>query len=123
MQISNSFSSPLTSGVSNNPNGPIKNSVHSAEPVSQVTPEQSSNKQTKPIIALDEQTMALVKQKQAVLSAQSPLDNEDFAVDNTFASQDRPLTKNEIAVANYHAIDNLAQRESVQQLFGVDVFA
>mgnify|MGYP000636146803 CR=1 FL=1 len=39
------------------------------------------------------------------------------------ASQDQPSAKNETAVANYQAVGNLAQRESVQKLFGVDLFA
>ena len=119
MNISNSFSSPLTSGVSNNSKAiaPIKNSVRSAEPVAEIEQDQSSNKQATPSIVIDEQAIALFEQNQASIESQTS--KESFSSDN----QDQPSAKNETAVASYQAVGNLAQRESVQKLFGVDLFA
>jgi len=113
MDISSSYASPVTSGINNKPNTPIKSSERSAEPVSQV--EQS---QEKPSIVIDEQAIALFKENE-----KSQIGNNSFSSDNDSASQDQPSAKNETAVASYQAVGNLAQRESVQQLFGVDLFA
>ncbi len=123
MHISNSFSSLVTSGVNSKATAAIKNSQRVAEPVSQVEQEQSSNKQAKPSIVLDEQAIALFEQNQASVLTQAQLNNESLDFDNTTTSPDQPSAKNETAVASYQAVGNLAQRESVQQLFGVDVFA
>ena len=121
MNISSSVNSPLTSGVNNKPNSLIKNSARSAEPVPKVELDQPSNKQAQPSIVIDEQAIALYEQNQALQSTQS--NKEGFSFEKSSASQDQPSAKNETAVASYQAIDNLAKRESVQQLFGVDLFA
>ena len=39
------------------------------------------------------------------------------------AGYDQPSSQNRTAVSAYKQVDNLAQRENVQQLFGVDLFA
>jgi hypothetical protein len=39
------------------------------------------------------------------------------------AGYDQPSSQNRTAVSAYEQVDNLAQRENVQQLFGVDLFA
>lgn len=119
MNVSSSLSSPLTYGVSNKPSTPIKNSVRSAEPVSEIEQNQSSNKQAIPSIVIDEQAIALYEQSQSSASINVPPSKESFSS----ASQDQPSAKNETAVASYQAVGNLAKRESVQQLFGVDLFA
>jgi hypothetical protein len=114
------FAKLSTSNISANPNAPVKNSVRPVAPfVSDVEQEQSSNRQAAPSIVIDEQAIALYEQSQASLSSQSPSSNERFSSEN----QDKPSAKNETAVANYQAVGNLAQRESVQKLFGVDLFA
>lgn len=123
MQVFSSVNSPLTSGISNTPSAPIKNSVRSAESVSELEQSQSSSKsttqQTVPSIVIDEQAVALYQQSQ--LSAQLPVQSKYESASS--ASQDQPSAKNETAIASYQAVDNLAKRESVQQLFGVDLFA
>jgi hypothetical protein len=119
MQISNSHTTPLTSGISNKPSAPIKNSVQSAESVTEIEKDQPSNKQTIPSIVIDEQAISLYEQSQESASSQTQPNKEDFSS----ASQDQPSAKNETAVASYQAVGNLAKRESVQQLFGVDLFA
>ena len=127
MNISSAANAPLTSGVNNKPNPLIKNSARSAEPVAKVALDQSSNKQAQASIVIDEQAIALYEQSQALQSAQStsPTESskESFSFEKSSASQDQPSAKNETAVASYQAVGNLAQRESVQQLFGVDLFA
>ncbi|MBL4942033.1 MAG: hypothetical protein JKY81_10265 [Colwellia sp.] len=121
MQISNSFSSPLTSGLTteaNKGNIQVNKPVRTAESelVAKGEREQPSSKQAQPSIVIDEQAIALFKESQAILSTQTKTSSGS-------ANQDRPLAKNETAVASYQAVSNLAQRESVQQLFGVDLFA
>lgn len=118
MQISNSINSPLTSGVSNPPLAPIKNSVPTAESVSDIEQNKPSDKQVVPSIVIDEQAVALYQQSQAV---QIPVQSKQEGASS--ASQDQPSAKNETAVASYQTVGNLAKRESVQQLFGVDLFA
>jgi len=117
MHISSSFNAPVTSGINNKPIAPIKNSERTAEPVSQV--EQATTKQTQPSIVIDEQAIALFKENEASQSTQAQPNKEKFSS----ASQDQPSLKNETAVASYQTVSNLAQRESVQQLLGVDLFA
>ena len=119
MQISSSINSPISSGISNPPSAPIKNSVRTAEPVSEVEQSQPSDKQAVPSIVIDEQAVALYQQSQS--SAQIPVQSKQEGAPS--ASQDQASAKNETAVASYQAVDNLAKRESVQQLFGVDLFA
>ncbi len=118
MHIPSSFSSPLTSGVNNKLNTPIKESVRSADPA-EVEQEQSSNKQAKSSIIIDEQAIALFEQSQSSAPIQAQSNKDSFSS----AGQDQPSAKNETAVASYQTVGNLAQRESVQQMFGVDLFA
>ncbi len=114
MQVTSSINHPLTSGVNNKPTTPIKNSVHTSEPISEVDQEQSSNKQKATSIVIDEQAIALFEENQASQSSKKSA---------SFTSQDQPSAQNETAVASYQAVGNLAQRESVQKLLGVDLFA
>lgn len=132
MHISSSFNASLSSGINNKPTTPIKHSQRSGESVAETTAEikqvQPSSKQTKASIVVNEQAIALfeknqVEQNQAFQSAQAQLNKNDFSFNDSSANKDQPSAKNEIAVASYQAVGNLAQRESVQQLFGVDVFA
>lgn len=112
------FGPQSTSSINNKPNVPSKDSVRSLEP--ETNKEQSTNKQKTPSIVIDEQAIALYQQSQSALS--KPLnDSSSFA--QSSAEQDQPSAKNETAVASYQAVGNLAQRESVQKLFGVDLFA
>lgn len=123
MQISSSVGQstpygPLsTSQLNNKPNTDSKHSVRSA--ASEVEQEQSSKKQTQSNLVIDAQAIELYEQNQTSQLAQKQAYKENFSS----ASQDLPSAKNETAVASYQAVGNLAQRESVQQLFGVDLFA
>jgi len=106
-----------TSNVSNKLNTPIKDSVRAV--VSETEQEQASNKQVTPSIVIDEQAIALFEQSKASLSSNAQSSNGSVFS----ANQDQPSAKNETAVASYQAVGNLAQRESVQKLLGVDLFA
>jgi hypothetical protein len=121
MNISSSVGQLSTSNVGANPNALTKNSVRPVEPavVSETEQEQSSNRQATPSIVIDEQAIAQYQQSQTSFSSQEQ-SNKDSS---TSTSQDQLSAKNETAVANYQAVGNLAERESVQKLFGVDLFA
>ena len=121
MEISNSVGQAAQFGsiqsTNNKPNSVAKESVRPVVPKTE--PEQSSNTPVQPSIVIDEQAVALYKESQ-----QSPV-NSSPSSSNAFssASQDKPSAQNETAVASYQAVGDLAKRESVQQLFGVDLFA
>ena len=55
-------------------------------------------------------------------SAISLLEQEKQASDNN-TSYDQPSQRNATAVTTYQSVSNLEQRENVQQLLGVDIFA
>lgn len=122
MQITSAVGQPtLLSKVSNKPNTPASNSARLAEPEAdeKIAQDQSRNKQTQSAIIFDQQAIALFEESQASQLSQT----KSAASGSSSADQDQPSAKNETAVASYQAISNQAQRESVQQLFGVDLFA
>ncbi|WP_281558980.1 hypothetical protein [Thalassomonas sp. RHCl1] len=47
----------------------------------------------------------------------------DSSENSQGATYDRPSNQNLSAVAAYQSVNNIAQRDNVQQLFGVDLFA
>lgn len=109
-------------GLTNQTNTSKKPLVRSADPVvvSKIEQDELSNKRANQGIIADQQAIALFEKNQfEANTAKSPLSSNSFAA----TDQDKPSPKNESAVASYQTIGNLAQRESVQQLFGVDVFA
>ena len=116
MEISNSVGQAAqfgsVSSTNNKPNSIAKDSVRPVVP--EAEPEQSSNTQAQQSIIIDEQAVALYKESQ-----QPPTNKSTFSS----ASPDQPSVKNETAVASYQAVGDLANRESVQKLFGVDLFA
>lgn len=107
-----------TANISDKLNTPIKESVHSAD-TNKVEQEQSSNKQTTPNFVIDEQAIALFKESQTAQSSLAQKNDDE----HSFTNQDQFSSKNETAVASYQSVSNLAKRESVQKIFGVDLFA
>lgn len=71
--------------------------------------EQTSSQQRVNRVEVDEGAISLLEQ-------------EKEASGNATA-YDQPSKKNATAVSAYQAVDNLEQRENVQQLLGVDIFA
>ncbi|MCW8832986.1 MAG: hypothetical protein OQK09_01660 [Colwellia sp.] len=123
MQISSSVGqstsvTPLSTTAQNNKlNTDTKYSVRPISP--DVEQQQSSKKPAQANIVINEQALELYEKNQASQLAQAQLNADNVAS----TSQDQPSAKNETAVASYQAVGNLAQRESVQALFGVDLFA
>ncbi len=103
-----------TANVAGKSATPIKSSAASPEQQKHSTVEQSLHSQAQSGIIIDEQAIAFFEQQQHAKSNNHYSDS---------LNQDRPSSKNETAVASYQAVDNLAQRESVHQMFGVDLFA
>lgn len=78
---------------------------------------------------LDAEPQALALVEQEYLSQQ---ENENASVlvegdtqqaSNSSTSYDNPSEQNQTAVSTYQSVDNLAKQESIQQLFGVDLYA
>lgn len=122
MNISSTSSQNSIFGIANQGNTSKKPLVRSADSVvpSQAEQEKSLNKPANQAVLADQQAIAQFEQSQlAVNSTQFSASNENFSR----TDRDRPSAQNETAVASYQSVGNLAQRESVQKLFGVDVFA
>ncbi|MBL0711455.1 MAG: hypothetical protein JJV99_10645 [Colwellia sp.] len=114
MHITNAVGQTPTFSVNNKTNTLAKPSERVFEPVTNANVDYSqANKKVKPSIIIDEQAIALFEQQKPQIA------NTHF----TSTDQDKPSAQNKMAVASYQAVDNIAQRESVQQLFGVDLFA
>lgn len=79
--------------------------------------EKAVQKQFNQDVIADKQAIALFEKSQ--LEAKSTLNGNAYSP----TDKDKPSPKNETAVASYQTVGNLAQRESVQQLLGVDLFA
>jgi hypothetical protein len=121
MNISSTSGQNSIFGLGNQTNTSRKPLVRPVDPVVSTTEQEKLfKKQANQGIVADEQAIALFEKFQfEAIAAKSAVSNSNF----TAADRDKPSPKNEIAVASYQAVGNLAQRESVQQLFGVDVFA
>ena len=108
---------------------------------------QDQNKQAAQVerFDIDEQALALVEQaqfenqqaqlNQSSLQTAPPSNNavsaqgsSSFSGQSTNqnsnqASFDRPSKQNQTAIAAYSSVDNIAKRENIQQVFGVDLLA
>lgn len=121
MNISSTSSQNSIFGLTNQTNTSIKPLVRSVDPVTSKTEQEKlGNKQAQQGIIADQQAIALFEKNQfEANAAKFTASSSSFSA----TDKDKPSPKNETAVASYQAVGNLAQRESVQQLFGVDVFA
>lgn len=70
---------------------------------------------------IDEQAIALVEREQFNTLANSS--NFQPNANTSNSRYDEPPARNQSAVAAYQSVDTIAQRENVQQVFGVDLFA
>jgi hypothetical protein len=70
-------------------------------------------------IDADPQAITLFEQQNQTQASAS----SNTASSSNSAAYDRPTEQNRSALAAYQRVDNQAQRDNVQQLFGVDVFA
>ena len=122
MNISSASSQNSIFGLTNQSNTSRKPLMPSVDPVVPTTEQEKLvNKQANESIVVDQQAIALFEKNQfEANAAKSTKSSSTFAA---AADKDKPSPRNESAVASYQAVGNLAQRESVQQLFGVDIFA
>lgn len=72
---------------------------------------------------VDEQTLALIEQEQL-----QPFNNNDNQSQNNRSNQynseyDATSSRNNTALAAYQSVDTIAQRDNIQQIFGIDLFA
>jgi hypothetical protein len=70
---------------------------------------------------VDEQAIALIEREQL-----QPFNNREQQSQNTSSNNsgyDAPSNQNQSAVAAYQRVDSIAQRDNIQQVFGVDLFA
>jgi hypothetical protein len=73
---------------------------------------------------IDEKALALVEREQL-----QPFDNGNASNQGSSqrqfnsSSYDNPSQQNQSAVATYQSVGAIAQRDSIQQVFGVDLFA
>lgn len=76
---------------------------------------------------IDEQAIALIERDQRsqfASSNNSQPSNPQSGQSNSYnSSYDSPSNQNQSAVAAYQSVDTIAQRDSIQQIFGVDLFA
>jgi len=70
---------------------------------------------------VDEQSIALVEQLQAQ-QQQSGLSNEQQNTQPANTGYDQPSQANQTAVSAYQSVGSIAQREVIQQTFGVDLY-
>ncbi len=85
------------------------------------TQQGGSSQQTKQRFDIDEKAIASFEQNQLKINTL----NQTQQVESVSAEQthlDSSLSQNKTAVFTYQNISNLTQRESIQQLFGVDLF-
>ena len=85
------------------------------------TEQDSSQKKQQNRLDIDPQAIALVAQNQQLNAKQNTQSNNNpNAVQSEY---DQPSRQNKTAVSAYQSVDNIAQRDSVQQSFGVDFYA
>tara|TARA_R110000787_G_scaffold116814_2_gene227129 strand:- start:364 stop:771 length:408 start_codon:yes stop_codon:yes gene_type:complete len=82
---------------------------------------------TRQRLDIDEQAIALIEREQVPpsdISNNRQVSNPQSNQQNSYNSgYDLPSNQNQSAVAAYQSIDAIAQRDSIQQIFGVDLFA
>ena len=119
----------------------IEQSTGQAEKTNKDSTQQEQDQQASQVARfdIDEQALALVEQaqfenQQAQLNSSASqtvsASNISFSgqtnqqvgnKNNSQASYDSPSKQNQTAIAAYSSVDNIAQRENIQQVFGIDL--
>jgi hypothetical protein len=84
---------------------------------------QHNKSQNKQSFALAADTLAFLEGNQAQNQLVHQQSTAAVSGSNEFIAKDHISRQNKTAVSSYQHIDNLAQRESVQKLLGVDLYA
>lgn len=71
---------------------------------------------------IDPEAIALVEQSQQ-LSAEANVQQQSKPRQSQQAGYDQPSQQNITAVSTYQSVGDIAQRDSIQQAFGVDLYA
>jgi len=118
MQAINSSNYANSSVKALSDKAPVKN-----QQAKTATHDEKQASSTKPTTRLDinEQAIALLEQQNANVSGQINLQNKAETSKN--AKFDQPSQQNLSAVNTYQRVNNLTQRENIQAMLGVDLFA
>jgi hypothetical protein len=87
----------------------------------------ASDINTRQRLDIDEQAMALIERQPLPpydsLNSPQQSSQQNYQQTSTNSGYDTPSSQNKLAVAAYQSVDAIAQRDSIQQIFGVDLFA
>lgn len=135
MQINNSINltPQATAALGKNSSVPAQEQRTKALAREALSNEESQSQKSQPDIDtrqrldIDEQAIALIEREQLQWydsrNNAQPNSTQDNQQNSTNSRYDAPPSQNKLAVAAYQSIDTIAQRDSIQQIFGVDLFA
>jgi hypothetical protein len=83
----------------------------------------ASDINTRQRLDIDEQAMALIERQPLPPYDSRNSSQQNYQQTSTNSGYDTPSSQNQLAVAAYQSVDAIAQRDSIQQIFGVDLFA
>ncbi|WP_085296931.1 hypothetical protein [Cognaticolwellia mytili] len=72
---------------------------------------------------VDQQAIALIEREQLQLDNNGNNQQQTTGSNDGNSRYDAPSNQNQSAVAAYQSVDSIAQRDNIQQVFGVDLFA
>ncbi|MFT6917970.1 MAG: hypothetical protein ACJA2G_000582 [Cognaticolwellia sp.] len=78
---------------------------------------------TRQRLDIDEQAMALIEREPLSPYDSGKSSQQSYQQTSANSGYDTPSSQNKLAVAAYQSVDAIAQRDSIQQIFGVDLFA
>jgi hypothetical protein len=131
MQVNNSVN--LTSqpaiGLGKSSSVPVQEQRTSALTREALSSEESQSQKlpsdinTRQRLDIDEQAMALIERQLLPSYDRGNSSQQNYQQTSTHSGYDTPSSQNKLAVAAYQSVDAIAQRDSIQQIFGVDLFA
>ncbi len=72
---------------------------------------------------IDDQAIALIEREQLPSSNVNSNRQANSQQNNSNSGYDAPPSQNQLAVAAYQSVGSIAQRDNIEQIFGVDLFA
>jgi len=118
MQVTNSSNSVSSSvyALSNKTSAKSQSAKTAAQDEKQVTSAKTTTR-----LDINEQAIALLDQQSANVSEQKSL--QQTAKKTQYTALDKPSQHNLSAVNTYQSVNDLTQRENIQAMLGVDLFA
>lgn len=132
MQVNNSanFVSKAPAGIGNNPSvqAQEQRANVSAREIQRAEESKSQKSQsdidTRQRLDIDEQAIALIEREQSSPFGNTSVNEQQGSQKNSYNNvYDAPSNQNKLAVAAYQSVDNIAARDNIEQVFGVDLFA